>query len=96
MKGRFTRTVDGGTTAARRGDVPRGREYTGMMTVHVNGLAHEIDAGTTLGGLIARLGVRRDGVAVARNDDVVMRSAIDATPLCEGDAIEIIAAVAGG
>ncbi|MGD0474676.1 MAG: sulfur carrier protein ThiS [Candidatus Velthaea sp.] len=67
-----------------------------MMIVSVNGVAHEIDAGTTLGDLIARLGVRRDGIAVARNDDVVARGAIDATLLGEGDAIEIIAAVAGG
>jgi thiamine biosynthesis protein ThiS len=66
------------------------------MTVDVNGTPHEIDAGTTLGELIARLGVRRDGIAVARNDDVVARGAIDATPLSDGDAIEIIAAVAGG
>jgi sulfur carrier protein len=66
------------------------------MTVDVNGTAHEIDAGTTLGELIARLGIRREGIAVARNDDVVTRGAIDATPLSDGDAIEIIAAVAGG
>jgi sulfur carrier protein len=66
------------------------------MNVNVNGATHEIDAGTTLGELIARLGVRREGIAVARNDDVVARSAIDATPLREGDTIEIIAAVAGG
>jgi thiamine biosynthesis protein ThiS len=66
------------------------------VTVNVNGVAREIEAGTTLGQLIAALGVRREGIAVARNDDVVSRSAIDATPLCEGDAIEVIAAVAGG
>jgi sulfur carrier protein len=66
------------------------------MNVTVNGAAHEVDAGTTLGELIARLGVRREGIAVARNDDVVVRGAVDATPLREGDTIEIIAAVAGG
>jgi thiamine biosynthesis protein ThiS len=66
------------------------------MTVIVNGVTHEIDAGATLGELIARLGIRRDGIAVARNYDVVARGAIDATALYDGDAIEIIAAVAGG
>jgi sulfur carrier protein len=66
------------------------------MNVTVNGAAHEVAAGTTLGELIARLGVRREGIAVARNDDVVVRGAVDATPLREGDTIEIIAAVAGG
>jgi thiamine biosynthesis protein ThiS len=66
------------------------------MNVDVNGVTHEIEAGTTLGELIARLGVRRDGIAVARNDDVVARGAVDATALRDGDTIEIIAAVAGG
>jgi sulfur carrier protein len=66
------------------------------MTISVNGVAREIRAGMTLGELIAELGVRRDGIAVARNDDVVAGSVIDATPLADGDAIEIIAAVAGG
>jgi sulfur carrier protein len=66
------------------------------MTVSVNGEPREIADGTMLGELIAFLGVRREGMAVARNDDVVARSAVDATPLREGDAIEIIAAVAGG
>jgi sulfur carrier protein len=66
------------------------------MTIRVNGAAREIAEGATLGELIAALGIRRDGVAVARNDDVVARSVIDATTLCAGDTIEIIAAVAGG
>lgn len=66
------------------------------MTVRVNGVTREIAPGTTLGELIAQLGVRRDGIAVARNDDVVARGSIDATALADGDAIEIIAAVAGG
>ena len=64
--------------------------------MNVNGAAREVAEGTTLGELIAQLGVRRDGIAVARNDDIVTRSVIDATPLANGDTIEIIAAVAGG
>jgi sulfur carrier protein len=64
--------------------------------VSVNGVAREIAAGAMLGDLIAELGVRREGIAVARNDDVVTRGALDSTPLAEGDAIEIIVAVAGG
>jgi thiamine biosynthesis protein ThiS len=67
-----------------------------MMIVLVNGVSREVAESTTLGGLIADLGVRREGIAVARNDDVVARAAVDATPLADGDTIEIIAAVAGG
>jgi sulfur carrier protein len=66
------------------------------MTISVNGQTRAVAAGTTLGELIAELGVRREGVAVARNDDVVPRTTIDATALHDGDTIEIIVAVAGG
>jgi sulfur carrier protein len=66
------------------------------MIVSINGERREIADGITLGQLVADLGLRRDGIAVARNDDVVSRGAIDATPLRDGDAIEIISAVAGG
>ena len=66
------------------------------MNVRVNGIERELADGTMLGQLIAELGVRREGISVARNDDVVARGAIDATPLSNGDTIEIIAAVAGG
>jgi len=66
------------------------------MTVIVNGDRRDVATGTTLGALIADLGIRRDGIAVARNDDVVARGSMDDTVLCDGDAIEIIIAVAGG
>lgn len=66
------------------------------MTVTVNGEQRDMAAGTTLGALIADLGIRRDGIAVARNDDVVARGSIDDTVLNDGDTIEIIVAVAGG
>ncbi|MFN2461832.1 MAG: sulfur carrier protein ThiS [Candidatus Velthaea sp.] len=66
------------------------------MTITLNGERRDVAAGTTLGALIAAVGVRRDGIAVARNEDVVPRATIDATPLADGDAVEIIAAVAGG
>jgi len=40
--------------------------------------------------------VRREGIAVAVNDDIVPRARIDAFPLHDGDTVEIIVAVAGG
>lgn len=66
------------------------------MTISVNGETRDIDGSTTLDGLLERLGVRRDGTAVALNDDVVPRAAHAATALREGDRLEIIVAVAGG
>ena len=66
------------------------------MTITVNGESRDVADGLALGDLIAQLGVRREGVAVARNDDVVPRTALDATLLHPGDSVEIISAVAGG
>lgn len=66
------------------------------MKATINGETRELAAGTTLGALIAELGIRRDGIAVALNDDVVPRTQIDATALGDGDRVEIIVAVAGG
>ena len=66
------------------------------MTITVNGESREIADGATLDALLESLGARRDGTAVALNDDVVPRARHGATPLREGDRLEIIVAVAGG
>jgi sulfur carrier protein len=66
------------------------------VTLTVNGTSREIAEGTTLDTLLGELGVRRDGTAVALNDDVVPRVRHATTTLREGDRLEIIVAVAGG
>ncbi len=66
------------------------------MTISINGEQREIAGGTTLAALLDALGVRRDGTAVALNDDVVPRAQHDQITLQEGDRLEIIVAVAGG
>jgi sulfur carrier protein len=66
------------------------------MTIAVNGELREVAPGSTLGALLDALGVRRDGMAVARNDAVVPRALVDDTPLAPDDRVEIIVAVAGG
>ncbi len=66
------------------------------MTITVNGEQRELTHGTTLESLLETLGVRRDGTAVALNDDVVPRALHAATVLRGGDRLEIIVAVAGG
>jgi len=66
------------------------------VTIEVNGEAREVAPGSTLGTLLDALGVRRDGMAVARNDAVVPRARVDETPLASGDRVEIIVPVAGG
>ena len=66
------------------------------MTITVNGEHRDMAEGTTLGSLLEALGVRRDGTAVALNDDVVPRTRHAGTVLRGGDRLEIIVAVAGG
>ena len=66
------------------------------MTIMVNGEERELSDGASLDSLLEALGVRRDGTAVALNDDVVPRARHAATVLRGGDRLEIIVAVAGG
>lgn len=66
------------------------------MTITVNGEPREIADGATLDTVLETFGVRRDGTAVALNDDVVPRARHGATALRDGDRLEIIVAVAGG
>ena len=65
------------------------------MRVVVNGEPAEVPAGSTVADLVARM-AGGPGVAVARNDDVVPRSAWACAELAEGDAVEILTAVQGG
>jgi sulfur carrier protein len=66
------------------------------MKVTVNGVREEIDDGMTVAQLVAGRADDRRRVAVARNGEVVPRSAWEATSLHDGDAVEVLAAVAGG
>ena len=66
------------------------------MRLTVNGSEREMAAGATVEALLQTLAVRRDGVAVALNDDVVPRAEHARRTLNDGDRLEIIVAVAGG
>jgi sulfur carrier protein len=66
------------------------------MRLTVNGTEREIVGGETVAALLQTLALRRDGVAVAVNDDVVPRGEHDTRTLNDGDRLEIIVAVAGG
>jgi sulfur carrier protein len=67
-----------------------------MLTATVNGTEKELADTTTLGELLASLGISLDGTAVAVNDAVVPRAAYAAHRLHDGDRVEIIRAVSGG
>ena len=67
------------------------------MVVAVNGEPHEFDEGSSLADVLERLGIpMQTGIAVAVNDAVVPRGRLKEYRVREGDALEIIGAVAGG
>ena len=66
------------------------------MNLTINGEVRDAGAVETLGDLITRLDIRREGTAIAVNDAVIPKSALVDYRLADGDAVEIITAVAGG
>ncbi len=66
------------------------------IRITVNGTDRTIDQGMTVADLIRHLELRPEHVAVERNRDLVSRKHHAATPLCEGDQVEIVTLVGGG
>ena len=66
------------------------------MQLTINGDARQFPAGLTLAALIAELGMKPDRVAVELNRDIVPRDRWSATPLNDGDCLEIVHFVGGG
>jgi sulfur carrier protein len=66
------------------------------MEITVNGRPEQIDGRATVADVVRRSCRSADGVAVARNGDVVPRSAWARTALDAGDRLEILTAAAGG
>lgn len=66
------------------------------MKASINGEQLELPQGLTVAQLLAHLQAPERGIAVAKNDRVVRRSAFNDERVNEGDRIEIIRAVAGG
>lgn len=65
------------------------------MRLQLNGDVRETAAGT-LAALVAELGLDVRKVAVERNLEIVPRSLYAATPLVDGDRIEIVHFIGGG
>ena len=67
-----------------------------QVVVTVNGVASALARGTTIGQLLAHLGVIPDRVAVEVNLSVIDRSAFAVKALEEEDRVEIVSFVGGG
>ncbi|MCD0450956.1 sulfur carrier protein ThiS [Actinocorallia sp. API 0066] len=71
------------------------------MRVLVNGAARALPEGATVADVVAQVVAAEAadagrGIAVAVNDEVVRRAVWPATPVRDGDRVEILTAVQGG
>ncbi|MEZ3178482.1 sulfur carrier protein ThiS [Streptomyces pimonensis] len=66
------------------------------MNISVNGERREFAPGTALDLVVKSLTEAPSGVAAALNETVVPRAQWPATPLGEGDRVEVLTAVQGG
>jgi thiamine biosynthesis protein ThiS len=66
------------------------------MKLWVNGEERSIDGAANVAALVAVLGLDGRKVAVERNLEIVPRSTYGATPVLEGDRIEIVHFIGGG
>ena len=66
------------------------------MDVVINGKPHRAARSLSLAQAVALLTDAQTGVAAAVNGDVVRRAAWEATPLSDGDEVEVLTAVQGG
>lgn len=66
------------------------------MNLFLNGEPHAVDDGTTVATLVTRVAASPRGIAVARNGDVVPRSAWNEVLLEADDEIEVLEAAQGG
>ncbi|MFF5845971.1 sulfur carrier protein ThiS [Streptomyces massasporeus] len=66
------------------------------MNISVNGEPRDVLPGTALDTVVRSLTASPSGVAAALNETVVPRTLWPATPLAEGDRVEVLTAVQGG
>jgi sulfur carrier protein len=66
------------------------------MRLTVNGAEREVADGTTLVQLVEQLGLRVGSVVVEHNGTALLRSEVETASLADGDALELVRAVAGG
>ena len=70
--------------------------HSPALPLLLNGRPDTCAEGETVADLLGRLGLRRDGVAVALNGEVLPRSVWPDRALRAGDRVELIHAVGGG
>jgi len=66
------------------------------MQLHINGEPRQFPEALTVASLLEHLGLKGDRVAVELNLEIVARDRWGATPLKDGDRLEIVHFVGGG
>lgn len=79
-----------GTSSFRRA------EKRHMLTISLNGEKRGVEEGTTLDGLLDGLMIKRQGIAVEVNREIILKRLYGETRLEEGDSVEIVRMVGGG
>jgi len=67
-----------------------------MFDITINGESRRFESRLNLDDLLDRLELKGKKLAVERNGEIVPRSCYAATPLANGDQLEIVVAVGGG
>ncbi len=66
------------------------------MTITLNGQQKEVPDGITIRGLLERMQIRPERVAVELNERMVRKAAYAETPVREGDRLEVVSFMGGG
>jgi thiamine biosynthesis protein ThiS len=66
------------------------------MNVTVNGKARALEGAASVGDYLRQLSINPLAVAVEHNGRVLKRDQFDATPIAEGDRLEIVRMMGGG
>jgi sulfur carrier protein len=77
----------------------RGRSECGFfigMKIKINGEEKEVIDGVSIAGLLEQLQIRAGRVVIEHNRNILARDAYGATPLSDGDTLEIVHFVGGG
>lgn len=67
-----------------------------LITIQLNGEAHELAAQLSIVDLIAQLKLSHGRLAVEINREIIPRSEHVHTLICAGDVVEVIHAIGGG
>lgn len=73
-----------------------GTPSTREWTLQINGEPRRVPAPISAQGLLEHLGLDARAVVVEVNQDIIRRPRLSATPLADGDRIEIVHFVGGG